>query len=147
MKSDDAQYSISKLNLLAFPRNQQPVCELTGARGTVQLVCPSCTLFYATEELAEQAWHGIIRKIAHLLPPLTEEAPIVGTQEERNRRAKNITLSKRNLIEFCLQEASNLLSVKKYQLVIPAAIQALKFCQELDGDRALSATGPFVPGP
>ena len=31
---------------------------------------------YATEELAEQAWLGIIKKIAHLLPPLTQPAPI-----------------------------------------------------------------------
>jgi hypothetical protein len=28
----------------------------------------------------------------------------VGTQEERNRRSKNISLSKKSLIEFCLSE-------------------------------------------
>jgi tetratricopeptide (TPR) repeat protein len=68
----------------------------------------------------------------------------VGTQEERARRAKNISLSKKSLIEFCLLEASNLLSVKKYQLVIPAAIQALKFCQEIDGERAISCVEPYL---
>ncbi len=141
---DDQLYTISKLNLLAFPRNQQPICELTGIRATVQLVCPNCTLFYSTDELAEQAWHGIIRKISHLLPPLIEEAPIIGTQEERHRRARNIILSKRSLIEFCQSESSNLLSVKKYQLVIPAAIQALKFCQEIDGERAISSVEPYL---
>lgn len=144
LREDEQQYNIAKLNLLAFPRNQQPVCELTGTRATVQLSCANCTLYYASEELAEQAWHGIIKKISHLLPPLIEEAPIVGTQEERQRRAKNITLSKRSLIEFCLSEASNLLSVKKYQLVIPAAIQALKFCQQIDGDRSISSVEPYL---
>lgn len=140
----DDEYTISKLNLLAFPRHQEPMCELSGTRATVQLVAQNCTLFYATEELAEQAWSGIIRKIVHLLPPLLQPAPIVGTQEERSRRAKNIMLSKRSLIEFCLTEASNLLSVKKYQLVIPAAIQALKFSQEIDGDRSISSVEPYL---
>ena len=110
----------------------------------MQLAAQNCTLYYATEESAEQAWHGIIRKIVHLLPPLLQPAPIVGTQEERHRRTKNISLSKRSLIEFCLTEASNLLSVKKYQLVIPAAIQALKFCQEIDGDKSISSVEPYL---
>lgn len=99
---------------------------------------------YVSEELAEQAWHGIIKKIAHLLGPLIQPAPIVGTQEERTRRANNIVLSKRSLIEFCLNESSNLLSVHKYKLAFPAAFQALKFCKEVDGEKAVSMVEPYL---
>lgn len=69
---------------------------------------------------------------------------MVGTQEERNRRATNTVLSKRSLVEYCLAESSSLLSVQKYQLAFPAAIQALKFCQEIDGEKALSLVEPYL---
>lgn len=32
---------------------------------------------YLNEDLAEQAYQGIIRKIAHLLPPLLHPPPVV----------------------------------------------------------------------
>lgn len=99
---------------------------------------------YFSEELAEQAWLGIIKKIAHLLGPLLQPVPVVGTQEERTRRANNIKLSKRSLVEFCLTESSNLLSVQQYQLAIPAAIQALKFSKEIDGEKSVSLVEPYL---
>ena len=68
----------------------------------------------------------------------------MGTQDERNRRANNIVLSKRSLIDFCLNESSNLLSVQKYQLAFPAAIQALKFCKEVDGEKSVSMVEPYL---
>lgn len=69
---------------------------------------------------------------------------MVGTQEERVRRSHNITLSKRSLVEFCLNESSTLLSVQKYSLAFPAAIQALKFCQEIDGDKSITLVEPYL---
>ena len=101
-------------------------------------------LSYASEELAEQSWTGIVKKIAHLLTPLIKPAPIVGTQEERNRRSHNIILSKRSLIEFCLNESSNLMSVHKYKLAFPAAIQALKFTKEVDGEKSVAMVEPYL---
>ena len=71
-------------------------------------------------------------------------APIVGTHEERVRRANNVSLSKRSLIEFCMSEAAKLLSTKKYKLAIPAAIQALKFSKDVDGDNAVSTVDPYL---
>jgi tetratricopeptide (TPR) repeat protein len=94
--------------------------------------------------MAESAWFGIMKKIAHLLAPLILDAPIVGTAEERERRAKTTILSKRSLQEFCLVEASNLLSVQKYQLAIPAASQALKFSKEVEGERSLAVVEPYL---
>lgn len=79
-----------------------------------------------------------------MIPPLIQPAPIVGTQEERNRRANNLKLSKRSLIEFCLNESSNLLSVQKYQLAFPAAYQALKFVKEVDGEKHVNMVEPYL---
>jgi tetratricopeptide (TPR) repeat protein len=73
-----------------------------------------------------------------------QPAPVVGTQDERNRRLVNIVLSKRSLIEFCLTESSTLLSVQKYQLAFPAAFQALKFSKEVDGEKSISTVEPYL---
>ena len=66
--------------------------------------------------LTEQAWYGIIGKIAHLLGPLLAPAPMIGSKDDRIKRANNIVYSKRHLIDFCLAESSTFLSVKKFQL-------------------------------
>jgi len=52
--------------------------------------------------------------------------------------------NKRNLIDFCLAESSNFISVQKYQLAIPAASQALKFSRELDGDTSILLVEPYL---
>jgi tetratricopeptide (TPR) repeat protein len=96
------------------------------------------------EDLAEQAWRGIIKKISHLLSPLLQPLPMVGTQEERSRRANNTVLSKKSLVEFCLAESSNHLSSQQFSLAFPAAFQALKFCKEIDGERSLSLVEPYL---
>ena len=141
---DNKDYDIVKLNLLAFPRDVTPICELTGSKATVQLVTPYCSFYYANEECAQQAWFGILKKIVHLLPPLLQSPPIVGTQEERAKRSKALLLNKKSLADYCLTEASNLLSVRKFQLAKPAALQALKFFQDLDGERAVSTIEPYL---
>ena len=71
-----------------------------------------------------------------------QSPPIIGTQEERSRRNKNITLSKRSLIDFCIAEAANLLSEQKYPLAIPGAIQALKFCKDVYGELSYEIVEP-----
>lgn len=50
----------------------------------------TCTQYYANEEYARQAWFGIIGKIAHLLGPLQEEPPIVGTEDDRQKLEETI---------------------------------------------------------
>lgn len=144
MNPETFDYEIQKLNLLAFPRNGLPKCSLTGDTANVQLVTPHCTLYYATESHAEQAWHGIIKKVSHLIAPLLNTPPIVGTKDERARRSRNIALSKKSLIDFCLCESRNLLSSEKYQLAIPGAIQALKFSKELFGDMSVENVEPYL---
>lgn len=136
------EYRVVPLNLLAF--RDAPRCDLTGARATVQLVTHFNSIHYSNDEMAEQAWFGIIKKIDHLLAPLRQPAPIVGTSEERARRSAATIASKRSLTEFCLTESSNLLSLQKYHLAVPAAIQALKFSKDCDGDRSLAVVEPYL---
>ena len=59
-------YRLLTLNTLAFPKGKLPRCELTGLPAAVQCVTPHITLYYATKEHAEEAWHGIMHKIAPL---------------------------------------------------------------------------------
>ena len=140
--SDDEEFRIIPLNMLAF--RDIPRCDLTGARANVQLVTHFNQIYYGTEELAEQAWYGIIKKIDHLVAPLRLPAPIVGTAEEREKRKVAMTISKRSLIDFCLRESSNLLSIQKFQLAVPASIMALKFSKDVDGDRSLAVVEPYL---
>ena len=51
-------YRLLTLNTLAFPKGKLPRCELTGLPAAVQCVTPHITLYYATKEHAEEAWHG-----------------------------------------------------------------------------------------
>lgn len=139
---EDEEFRILPLNMLAF--RDIPRCELTGARANVQLVTHFNSIYYCTEELAEQAWFGIIKKVDHLIAPLRLPAPIVGTAEERAKRLEATKQSKRTLIDFCLTESSNLLSIQKFQLAVPASIQALMFSKDCDGDRSLTVVEPYL---
>jgi tetratricopeptide (TPR) repeat protein len=128
--------------MLAF--RDIPRCDLTGARATVLLQTHHNQIYYTNEEMAEQSWFGIIKKIDHLIAPLRAAAPIVGTSEERARRNVATVASKRSLIEYCSLESSNLLSMKKYQHAVPAAIMALKFSKDVDGDRSMTVVEPYL---
>jgi tetratricopeptide (TPR) repeat protein len=68
----------------------------------------------------------------------------IGSKDDRAKRAHNILYNKRNLVDFCLAESSNFISVQKYQLAIPAASQALKFSRELDGDTSVLLVEPYL---
>jgi tetratricopeptide (TPR) repeat protein len=117
---------------------------LTGLPATVQLITKQNNIYYANEASAEQAWRGIICKIDHLLGPLTVSAPIIGTADERARREKAILLSKKSLIEFCMNESSKLLHDQMYQLAEPGAIQALKFTKEVFGELSVEVVEPLL---
>lgn len=142
------EYRLKQLDPLSFHAGFHPICDLTGLSAKYELTIVQFDnpfiLYYSSKEIAEQAYEGIIKKIVHLLIPLTTPAPIIGTSEERFKRDANVILSKRSLIDFCLSESSNLLSVQKYALAVPAATQALKFCRELDGEKSVAVIEPYL---
>lgn len=136
--------TIQKLNLLAFPRSFTPICELTGEHANIELVTPHITLYYVSEAAARQAWEGIIKKIAHLLPPLRSDPPIIGTADERESRAKHILSSKKSIIDFCLSESTAWISKQRYDLAVPAATQALKLSKEVNGELSIEVVEPML---
>eukprot|EP00611_Tribonema_gayanum_P022292 TRINITY_DN4449_c0_g1_i1.p1 TRINITY_DN4449_c0_g1~~TRINITY_DN4449_c0_g1_i1.p1 ORF type:complete len:444 (-),score=157.58 TRINITY_DN4449_c0_g1_i1:32-1321(-) len=140
----DEGYRIETLNRLAFPKGQNPICELTGQPATIQCVTPHVTLYYATREHAEQAWHGIMRRISPLVGPLRNPAPIIGSKEERERKALVVEMSKKALVDLCQQEASKFLTQGNYELAVPGAIQALAFAQDAYGAQSLEMVPAYL---
>ena len=88
-------YKIEPLNTLAFPKGAAPSCELTGLPASVQCITTHITLYYATREHAEQAWHGIMHKISPLLAPLRAPSVVVGSEEDRAKRDYTLQMSNR----------------------------------------------------
>jgi tetratricopeptide (TPR) repeat protein len=140
----ETPYEIRALNTLAFPKGKHPKCELTNVAATVQCETPYITLYYATREHAEQAWHGIMNKIVPLIGPLRENAGIIGSEEDRAKREYTLNMSKRALVELCEQEASKFLASGRHELAIPGAIQALSFLKELHGDGAMEMVSSYL---
>lgn len=137
---------ISQLNTLSFPKGKHPRCELTNVPATVELQPDNADikLFYASKEHAEQAWYGIMNKIAPLVGPLRANADVIGSEEDRAKREYTLTLSKKAVVEVCELESSNFLSGGKHELAIPGALQALSFLRELYGDGAMEMIPPLL---
>ena len=137
-------YRLLTLNTLAFPKGKLPRCELTGLPAAVQCVTPHITLYYATKEHAEEAWHGIMHKIAPLLGPLRAPSVVVGSEEDRAKREYTMEMSKKALIDLCTQEASKFLVAGRYELALPGAIQALAFLKDIHGEGAVEMIAPYL---
>ena len=108
------------------------------------MISPDIELFYATREHAEQAWHGIMHKIAPILGPLKSGVMVVGSQEDRAKREYTVNMSKRALIDLCQQEASKMLVNGQYSLAIPGSIQALSFLKDIFGDGSVESVPPYL---
>lgn len=142
--NEEPTYRLQRLNTLAFPKGQLPRCEMTGLPARVQCVTPQITLYYATKEFAEQAWHGIMHKIAPLLAPLRAPSLVVGTEEDRAKREYTMELSKKALVDVCSREAAKFLSSGHYELAVPGALQALGFLKDIYGDEAVETISPYL---
>lgn len=130
-------YRVEKLNTLAFPKGQHPRCELTGLPATVQCITPHITLYYSTKDQAEEAWHGIVHKIAPLLAPLRAAPLVIGTEEDRAKQAYTMEMNKKALIDICTREAAKFLVKHQFELALPGAMQALKFLKEIYGEESV----------
>lgn len=111
---------------------------------TVECETRHLTLYYASREHAEQAWYGIIHKIAPLLGSLRESQAIVGSEEDRAKREYALEMSKRALITPCQEEAAKFLVSGRYELAIPGAIFAITFIKDIHGNGALDLVPPYL---
>uniref|UniRef100_A0A7S3JYP9 MalT-like TPR region domain-containing protein n=1 Tax=Aureoumbra lagunensis TaxID=44058 RepID=A0A7S3JYP9_9STRA len=136
-------YRIEKLNSLAFPKGQLPRCELTGNAATVACVTPWLTLYYESTQHADEAWRGIMHKIAPLLGPLRKPPIVVGTEEDRARRAYAQEMSKKALVDLCVEEADKFILLGKYELAVPASLQALNLLHDLYSEGCIQSLEPL----
>ena len=114
------EHRIEHVNTLALPKNRAPKCELSGLMATIALVTKDFTLvsqcygrsyaihhtcnlihafitapismqYYATREHAENAWDGIIYKIAPILGPLRSSPDIVDVDRAKRKHAIEVS--------------------------------------------------------
>ena len=86
VQAQEEGFRIEPVNMLACPKEVKLRCEITGAPATIQMVTPYLTLFFGSRHDAEIAWSGILYKIAPLLGPIRSNPPVIGSEEERQRR-------------------------------------------------------------
>mmetsp|Transcript_30517 Transcript_30517/g.93320 ORF Transcript_30517/g.93320 Transcript_30517/m.93320 type:complete len:407 (-) Transcript_30517:160-1380(-) len=137
-------YRIEKLNPLALPKNVSLTCELTGRPALVVLVAPQLSLHFASREIAMQAWDGILAKISHILGSTLAPPANVGSQMEREDRAREVHACQVALVALCNEEASRHIVQGHYDLAIPAATYSLRFATTAYGEGKLQLVPAYL---
>ena len=70
--------------------------------------------------------------------------PVIGSEEERERRKYTLEVSKRALIDLCKNEAANLLAKRQYSLSIPGALMAMKMIKDVHGDSSIEIVSAYL---
>ncbi len=140
------QYTVEKLNPLAFAKSQALTCELTGRPALFSLVVPSqlLTLNFVSRELAQQAWDGILCRIARELGQLLSPPPLASSEKERLGRFQAAQARKHALIEVCEGEAKRHIVHSRFELAIPAAMYALRFGTSIYGEGNVELVPAFL---
>ena len=137
-------FRIEPVNMLAQPKEVRLRCEITGAPATIQMITPYITLYFGSRHDAELAWAGILYKIAPLLGPIRSNPPVIGSEEERQRRQYTLDVSKRALIDLTKTEAANLLARGQFSLSIPGALQAMKLAKDVHGENSIELVPTYL---
>lgn len=84
------------------------------------------TVWFDTSSEEHQAldWEGIHAKICAILTPLRAGAPVIGSEEEREKRTDALKASKRALVELTRNEASKYLVAGQFELAVRARARA-----------------------
>eukprot|EP00050_Salpingoeca_kvevrii_P012487 m.22933 g.22933 ORF g.22933 m.22933 type:complete len:393 (+) comp4042_c0_seq2:1-1179(+) len=121
------------LNPLAAPKGSvRKVCEICG-----QLALIECQLCHVTfwcgsehEALDREAIHG---RVCEFLGPLRRTAVSTGTDKDREHHRHLQNQRKQHLMRLTLLEAQKLYNQGRHELAIPAALQSVKFTQDVHG--------------
>lgn len=122
------------INQLARPKGAKYDCEVCGKPATLK--CSECPTFYCTQEHFDIDWRGIRNLIAQDIVVLRERPKMIGSEEERDRRAEELMGIRKELLELCTETAQKFLVQGKYELAVPGALQSLKFAIEVYGNEA-----------
>mmetsp|Transcript_40727 Transcript_40727/g.89003 ORF Transcript_40727/g.89003 Transcript_40727/m.89003 type:complete len:372 (-) Transcript_40727:277-1392(-) len=130
------------INQLARPKGAKYECEVCGKSATLR--CSECPTYYCTQEHFDVDWRGIRNLIAQDIVVLRERPKMIGSEEERDRRAEELTGIRRELLEICTGQAQKFLVQGKYELAVPGALQSLKFAVELHGSEAVELVPSYL---
>ncbi|TPX58041.1 hypothetical protein SpCBS45565_g08087 [Spizellomyces sp. 'palustris'] len=87
---------------------------------------------------------GIHEKICGLLIPLRTPVAVLGSEEERAHRSHQTLHRQQQLLELTKTEAHKKLFEGKYNLAIPAALQALRFSIAIHGPDAIELVPSYL---
>jgi len=130
------------INQLARPKSVKYECEVCGKAATLK--CSECPTFYCTQEHFDIDWRGIRNLIAQDIVVLRERPKMIGSEEERDRRAEELMGIRKELLELCTETAQKFLVQGKYELAVPGALQSLKFAIEVFGSEATELVPSYL---
>lgn len=134
--------SAQPINQLARPKGVKYECEVCGRPATLK--CSECPTFYCTQEHFEVDWRGIRNLIAQDIVVLRERPKMIGSEEERDRRAEELMGIRKELLELCTETAQKFLVQGKYELAVPGALQSLKLAIEVFGSEATELVPSYL---
>eukprot|EP00928_Gymnodinium_smaydae_P011300 TRINITY_DN14189_c1_g1_i1.p1 TRINITY_DN14189_c1_g1~~TRINITY_DN14189_c1_g1_i1.p1 ORF type:complete len:370 (-),score=77.15 TRINITY_DN14189_c1_g1_i1:164-1273(-) len=130
------------INQLARPKGVRYECEVCGKPATLK--CSECPTYYCTQDHFDIDWRGIRNLIAQDIVVLRERPKMIGSEEERDRRAEELMGIRKELLELCTETAQKFLVQGKYELAVPGALQSLKFAIEVYGSEATELVPSYL---
>lgn len=130
------------INQLARPKSAKYECEVCGKPATLK--CSECPTYYCTQEHFDIDWRGIRHLIYLDIVVLRERPKMIGSEEERDRRAEELMGIRKELLELCTETAKKFLIQGKYELAVPGALQSLKFAIEVYGSEATELVPSYL---
>mmetsp|Transcript_70853 Transcript_70853/g.196847 ORF Transcript_70853/g.196847 Transcript_70853/m.196847 type:complete len:367 (+) Transcript_70853:90-1190(+) len=127
---------------LARPKSVKYECEVCGKPATLK--CSECPTYYCTQEHFDIDWRGIRNLIFQDIVVLRERPKMIGSEEERDRRAQELMGIRKELLELCTETAQKFLVQGKYELAVPGALQSLKFAIEVFGNEATELVPSYL---
>ncbi|KXS20272.1 hypothetical protein M427DRAFT_94802 [Gonapodya prolifera JEL478] len=123
--------ALSAINPLANPKGVKHNCELCGSPGS-------------NKDHQDVDFRGIHEKICSLLIPLRTPVTVLGSQDERAARERDIRRRQAQLVELCRLEAHKRLFEGENELAIPAALQALRFSIQAHGQGSIELVPAYL---
>lgn len=131
------------LNPLAFPKGIKLVCELCQKPAFVQ--CTQCRVtYYCCVEHQRADWLGIHEKICKSLISLRQPAPFLPSEEERQKRDKQILVQREHMIYLTRTTGQKLLFEGRHEQAVPAAMQSLRFAIEVHGIASIELVPSYL---
>lgn len=130
------------INQLARPKNAKYECEVCGKPASLR--CSECPTYYCTEEHFDIDWRGIRNFIAQDIVILRERPKMIGSEEERDKRAEELMGIRKELLELCTYHAKKFLVQGDNDLAVPGALQSLKFAIEIYGNESTELVPSYL---